>query len=237
MPAPGWGRGSEPAAAGTYSYGITSLSSSTPPVATGPTRHPTARRLLEVAIDDIDAHGEAGLRLDAVVERAGVAITAVYHHFGNREALIEAAQAERYARTIWPVIVGLGARLEGVDDRETVERVVLDALTVSIDPAFAENRIRRVSALGAILGRPTLARGIAHEQQRVNEYLASLLRPLQERGLLRADLDLVGFSAWITGLVLSRVVIELDAEPGLAAAWDDLTRMTTRHVLFGVDAT
>lgn len=226
--------------ADTYSCGITHVSSPPAPAPAPATsdspRHPTARRLLEIAIGDIDAHGEAGLRLDAVVERAGVAITAVYHHFGNREALIEAAQAERYARTIWPVIAGLGEQLQGVDDRVALEQILLGALSEGTNPDFAENRIRRASALGAILGRPTLARVIAQEQQRVNEYLAALLQPFQERGLLRADLDLVGFSAWITGLVLSRVVIELDTATGPAAAWDDITRAAARHLLFGPDA-
>jgi AcrR family transcriptional regulator len=188
--------------------------------------------LLEVAIDAIDAGGESALRLDSIVEKAGVAITAVYHHFGNREGLMEAAQAERYIRTVWPLVVTLGERLAVVEDLEGLKATVLAILDASIDPEFAANRLRRLNVVGSTLGRPRLAEAVTAEQTRVNHYLADALRPFQDRGMIRADLDLVAFSSWVIGVILSRVVVELEPGQPTAPAWDQVTRRAIMALMF-----
>jgi AcrR family transcriptional regulator len=195
-------------------------------------RHPTAQRLLEVAIDAIDVGGESALRLDSIVEKAGVAITAVYHHFGNREGLMEAAQAERYIRTVWPLVVALGERLAVVEDLKGLKTTVLTILDASIDPEFATNRLRRLNVVGSTLGRPRLAEAVTAEQTRVNHYLADALRPFQDRGMIRADLDLVAFSSWVIGVILSRVVVELEPGHPTAPAWDQVTRRAIMALMF-----
>jgi AcrR family transcriptional regulator len=188
---------------------------------------------LEVAIDAIDAGGESVLRLDSIVEKAGVAITAVYHHFGNREGLMEAAQAERYIRTVWPLVILLDERLSAVEDHEGLKQTVLAILDASIDPEFATNRLRRLNVVGSTLGRPRLAEAVTAEQTRVNQHVAEALRPFQERGLIRAELDLVAFSSWVLGVILSRVVVELEPGQLTAQAWDQVTRQAILALMFG----
>jgi AcrR family transcriptional regulator len=188
---------------------------------------------LEVAIEVIDAGGEPALRLDSVVEQAGVAITAVYHHFRNREGLMEAAQAERYVRTIWPTLTGLDELLQTVTSQAELFTVVMAVLDDSIDPAYSMNRRRRVNVVGSTLGRPRLASIVAAEQSQVNQYLASLLRPFQHSGMIRADLDLVAFSGWVVGLILSRVMEELDPECDWGEKWNGITRRAVALLMFG----
>jgi AcrR family transcriptional regulator len=189
--------------------------------------------LLEVAIDAIDAGGESALRLDVIVEKAGVAITAVYHHFGNREGLMEAAQAERYIRTVWPLVLLTGERLALVNDPADLKMTVLTILDASLDPEFATNRLRRLNVVGSTLGRPRLAKAVTAEQARVNQHLAEALQPLQDRGLIRAEVDLLAFSSWIFGVILSRAVVELEPDEAPARAWDQVTRQAIMALLFG----
>ena len=75
-------------------------------------RHPTAERLLEAAIRSMDADGEAGLRVDAVVSEAGVTIPVLYHHFGNREGLVRAAHVVRITRALDQIVDGVEAALQ-----------------------------------------------------------------------------------------------------------------------------
>jgi AcrR family transcriptional regulator len=196
-------------------------------------RHPTAQKLLEVAIDAIDLGGESALRLDAVVEKAGVAITAVYHHFGNREGIMEAAQAERYIRTIWPTLEGLDDQLRQVRSAADLADVVTAVLDRSIDPALSANRARRINVIGSTLGRPRLAAAVAAEQARVNSYLEGLLRPFQVSGMIRADLDLAEYAGWIVGVILSRVMVEIDVDPTRGEKWNEMTRRAALYLLFG----
>jgi AcrR family transcriptional regulator len=47
------------------------------------------QRLLELAIAAIDEFGEPGIRVSELSQAAGVGLPSLYHHFGNREGLIE----------------------------------------------------------------------------------------------------------------------------------------------------
>jgi len=49
----------------------------------------TRAALLDAAIEVIETSGESGFRIDAVLERVGVASMAIYHHFGSRDDLVE----------------------------------------------------------------------------------------------------------------------------------------------------
>jgi TetR/AcrR family transcriptional regulator len=60
----------------------------------------TRERLLEMAIEMVEARGEAGLRVDEVATLAGVTKPMVYRYFGDREGLVIAVQAERYRRSL-----------------------------------------------------------------------------------------------------------------------------------------
>jgi AcrR family transcriptional regulator len=188
---------------------------------------------LDVAIEAIDSGGEPALRLDAVVEKAGVAITAVYHHFGNREGLMEAAQAERYIRTIWPTLDGLAELLQSVQTKEQLIEVVMAVLDQSVASTLSTNRARRINVVGSTLGRPDLAAAVAAEQAKVNGYLEGLLLPFQPRGMIRSDLDLYAFSGWIVGLILSRVMVDLDEDPDHGPRWDQVTRRAVYQLMFG----
>lgn len=188
---------------------------------------------MEVAIEAIDTGGESALRLDSIVANAGVAITAVYHHFGNREGLMEAAQAERYIRTVWPLVRVLGERLQLVRDEADLKQTLLSILDSSLDPVLTTNRLRRLNVVGSSLGRPRLAEAVRTEQSRANTYLADLLRPFQERGMIRADLELEAFASWVFGVILSRAVVELEPDQHIAHGWDQVTRKAILALMFG----
>jgi AcrR family transcriptional regulator len=61
---------------------------------------PTRQRLLDRTIEVIEAEGVPGVRVQPIAAAAGVAVPSVYHFFGSKEGLIEAAQAERYGRVL-----------------------------------------------------------------------------------------------------------------------------------------
>lgn len=54
------------------------------------------RVLLDAAREDIAAHGAQGLSLSSLARRAGVAQSAPYRHFANREELLEAVATEGF---------------------------------------------------------------------------------------------------------------------------------------------
>lgn len=68
-------------------------------------------RILEAATELFAARGYAGAGVDRLAERSGIAKTAIYYHFGNKEGLL-AAVLER-ASTEWIEAIQRAARQAG----------------------------------------------------------------------------------------------------------------------------
>ena len=75
-------------------------------------------------------------------------------------------------------------------------------------------------AIGSAIGRPELADLLAAKFVALCVRFAGVLQPLQEKGIVRADLDLVAFAAWFTGSVTGRLFIEFQRTPIDADAWN-----------------
>ena len=74
--------------------------------------------ILEAAIDLFAEHGYAATSVDAIAAEAGVAKQTVYHHFGNKNALLEAAICRVTSEVVEPL-----------DEIETARRSLQDVLT------------------------------------------------------------------------------------------------------------
>jgi AcrR family transcriptional regulator len=180
----------------------------------------------------MDAEGEAGLRVDSVVADAGVTVPVLYHHFGNREGLVQAAHVARLQRSLNQTLDGFEAILEHIDDRDGF-RTMLDTL---FDSVFTPNQDRwvRVNVLGATYGRPDLQAEVAEVQRQTWSRVAESLREPQRKGWLSADLDLQIFAGWLFGLLMSRILMDIQGDAIDTSAWNDYTRQAVWTVLDGV---
>jgi AcrR family transcriptional regulator len=194
-------------------------------------RHPTAERLLDAAMRSMDAEGEAGLRVDAVVADAGVTIPVLYHHFGNREGLVRAAHVARLRRDLDARIDAFAAGISQVTDRTSLV-ALFDSILQSV-ATLADDRFIRVSVLGATYGRPDLQQEVAELQRASWTRMAELLEGPRRKGWIRPDIDLVSFVAWLFGLFIGRILVDIQADSMDAAPWDRDTREAVYTVLLG----
>ncbi|MDP3071902.1 MAG: TetR/AcrR family transcriptional regulator [Opitutaceae bacterium] len=91
----------------------------TAPVQRNPDR--TRRRILQAAIKLFATHGFHAVSVDEIVGRAEVNKRMVYHYFGSKDALFEAALAEVYRRI---EAVEFGAVEQGRSPREKLARLL-----------------------------------------------------------------------------------------------------------------
>jgi hypothetical protein len=89
----------------------------------------------------------------------------------------------------------------------------------------------RIEALGSAISRAALQEKLQEANRRQAEGLGSLLAIAQEREWLTLDAEPQDLAMWWTGLVLSRYLIEMDAEYHDAAAWDAITMNTMRSII------
>ena len=189
-------------------------------------------KILDLAIAAIDAGGEAAVRVNHIVEEAGVTPPVLYYHFGNRDGLVIAAQIERYSRQIRQDIEAIGQRVSQCQTREELQTALVDVWEKTL-VGREESRWRRVSVVGSAFARPELEAEVLRAQDEIVAGLVAVLQPCNERGWLREGIDLPSAVAWQHGLLLSRVFIERGAQQGEADEWDQLTLEALQHAFFG----
>ena len=193
----------------------------------------TRDRLLQATIAIIEEHGEAAVSVDAVGKAAGVTAPTIYNYFRNRDALVAEAQAVRFDDRVAEDFANLASVVDTIRTREQFVEITAWMLQAFTSPDRSALRMSRIGAIGASVGRPELRHEVAGRFTALCEQLADVMRPLQERGIIRADLDLLAFSAWFTGAVTGRLFIELGDTPVDAEAWDRVMLDSVLHVLLG----
>ena len=193
----------------------------------------TATLLRDAAIHIIDERGEAALRVTDVVREVGVDVSSLYHFFGNREGLIEAAHLERFLKDFRNQFDSNVPLLLAAESLEEVKRAVDQLMAQVWSPEGREVRMRRINVLGACQFREVLTKEICEVEMHVEAQFASMIRLLQERGFFRQDIDPVATGSWIMGMTLGRILVELGSTNVSSDDWNFLAREATYVVLFG----
>ena len=167
--------------------------------------HATARAMLDHAISHLDDGGEQAVKVEEICAYCGVSITSLYHHFGNREGLIVAAQAERFVSAAYGNQSELLTDLERLDGPSGVVDVLKCQLRSVSGPALAQVRRMRLQVLASAASRPELAERIraSHAEQLVG--LTERWRQLQERGIVSQKHSAGQIAGLVSGLVFGRV--------------------------------
>lgn len=197
--------------------------------------HPTPQLLVSLAIEMIDQHGEDGVKVEPLSRAAGLNVTTIYHWFGNRQGLVDVAQAVRFRRRSLDRLVALEQIVRRVDSRESARAVLSKAQWDMMDDESISAQIQRLNALGAAYARPTLASAIGTLHHRDRRHLAGILRQLQVPGYVRPDVDLEAFSSWTIGVVLGQALMAFDGRPDVIDGVRAVQRRVISQLLFGED--
>lgn len=172
----------------------------------------TRTRLLDVAFAEIYTHGYQGLRVDALLEKAGLTKGAFYHHFPSKQALGLAVIDEvlaGMADLIW------GQHLLQHDDP-------IEGIEASV--AFALGMLgERCTTLGCPINN--LAQEMSGLDEAFRERLDGVFRGIianiatalkrgQKRGLVRSDLDAEAAATFILASVEGAIGLAKSARSG-----------------------
>jgi len=186
-------------------------------------RAPSTRaRVLEVAIEQLEAGGEALVRIDVIRDRSGVSIGSIYHHFGDRDGVIAAAQLQRFARYAEAEMAALA---EIVRDARNLDefRKSLRRLTRSSQSASrAGIRWGRVGVLGSSIGRAALREDVQSVQTTLTDRFQAHIAQAQARGFFRSDLDPRAVATFIEAYSLGAVLNDLDVRGVSERAWEQV---------------
>ena len=195
----------------------------------------SADKILHAAIEMIEAGGEAAVRVNELAHNAGLAVTAVYHYFGDRDGLIAAAQATRYIRSARDFMTSHATAVRACQSRDELRMYLHTFLEEVFSPSRADARWSRVNVLGSAYARPALQRAISEEQNSMFADTEQLWSEVKDKGFIRRDVDPAVIGPWYLSVITGRVIIEIPGTEVNSDAWNNLMYSILDHYFFGQD--
>ena len=140
----------------------------------------TKRALLDAALADMEATGEASIRITKVLQESGITNGSLYHHFGSREGLVQAAIAERFLGSVTKGLAVFTRRVAEVGSTEELFEVFREELVRIGSPDVQAQRVHRMTALAAALPRADLLERIIADQARYFDGAADAIGRLRD---------------------------------------------------------
>jgi len=167
-------------------------------------------RILSVAVQILESHGEAALRMADVAEAAGVALGLVGYHFGGRDGLIVAAQQRRFAALANEDSAAFQRTLDDVNSPADLGAALSDLFRAILDIRRAQIRMSRIAAIATTFGRDDsyVVTGQIIDQLLTN--CSANIAQAQSRGLIRDDLDSRAIATFVHSCALGLVIHDLD---------------------------
>ena len=191
--------------------------------------HPTKRLLVETVVAMLERKKPTEILAEEVLEVSGVSKGSMYHHFSDLQELVETAQLIRYSKWIDASIEFMTTYVLGATNKEDFIESLrkLTELTQSVDRKGA--RAERARALAACFDNPRMAKAMGEETQRHTDALADIIQEVQNRGLVRADVDPKAVAVFIQSYTLGKMVNDYNPTGVQDDTWVDLiTDMAVR---------
>lgn len=175
--------------------------------------------ILALAIRAIDEGGEASIRVKQIAEAAGTSVTSIYHFFGSREGLVEAAQIARFEGGYEDMRAKFADAARTLGTMKEFEQFIETLVREIFTARHRLNRARRMNVAGSALARPDLLAVINDVQRRWYSELVEGLRTAQTRGLIGKDADVESIATWHLVTVNGFPAIEGDSTGTDVARW------------------
>ena len=183
----------------------------------------TRQRLIEAAITMMEQGGESAVRIKTVAAMAHITEPSVYHFFGSRAGLIEAAQIERFHRSQHDVVGVFASMIRDCTSQEQFFEIVREVLLGTYSDSRAPFRSIRAEIIGSAQSRSALREVVVEAQEAVHAALAEQIEFAKAKGWVRADLDSIAFATWITSLNNGRAVVDLGPKSTVGDAWNQIS--------------
>jgi AcrR family transcriptional regulator len=184
--------------------------------------HPTKKLLVETVVNLLDSKKPTEILAEEVLEISGVSKGSMYHHFEDLQELVETAQLIRYSKWIDASIQFMTTYVLSTTNREDFIDSLrkLTELTQATDRKGA--RAERALALAACFENPRMAKAMGLETQRHTDALADIIHEVQNRGLVREDVDSKAVALFIQTYTLGKIINDYNPTPVADEVWNNL---------------
>jgi AcrR family transcriptional regulator len=187
------------------------------------------RTVLDAVIERLNDGDESLIRIPEICEATGVNYGSVYHHFGSRDGVIDAAYEMMFTTMASEDIATLQTISETANNLEEYVVAMQPLLSrLAADEERRARRARRVRIVAAALTRPGLRQLIGTAQASVTKELVGVARFGQDKGWLRRDIPANAIAVLVQAVIFGRTLDDVSVTP---IHQDDWNVMVT--ALFG----
>jgi AcrR family transcriptional regulator len=187
---------------------------------------PVIQAVLDAVGERLMNADESLIRIPEICESTGVNYGSVYHHFGSREGVIDAAYHQMFTKLAEEDIATLHIVSEA---SQTFDEYVgaMQALigTFSSSDQRRERRALRTRIVAASMMRPELRKLIGETQSRLTGELQAIIENGQQREWLNREISAHSIAVLLQILLVGRTLDDVSSSPITNAQWE--TMMTT----------
>lgn len=192
-------------------------------------------RILERAIEVIEAGGEVAIRTNPIAAECGVTPPILYRAFESREGLVIAAQAERYRRASVEAFSFLVALIGSATSQDDLKAKVSGALDFIFSADRIEARRLRAEVIGSAVSRPALREQVVLIDKDYSRAITEAFDTAFESGWISPEVSCVAMTMWAMLLIESRTSVEFTDEPEWGAEWNQLSKTAIMAAMFGAN--
>lgn len=170
--------------------------------------------IIAAASREIEENGMTQFRVKRVAYNAHTSVALLYSYFNDREDLIACAIVHRFRKVLMSLAETFTRPFLGVTSTEELRQAMRIIIADAQVPARSEARIQRMESMSFARHNPTASSGIADTKREVADFIASRVRPLEQRHLLAEGLSAIAFARIWYALFFGQ--IELEGEHALA---------------------
>jgi AcrR family transcriptional regulator len=179
------------------------------------------RAVLEAVSERLMVSDEMLIRIPEICESTGVNYGSVYHHFGSREGVIDAAYSLIFSKIVEEDLAALrrvNESLTTIDEYVDAVRPVLERISNGEECVI--RRAIRSRIVAAAITRPDLRVLIGINQARLTKELLRVAEFGQKREWMRRDVSAHSIAMLMQAVLLGRTLDDLSLEPISDAEWE-----------------
>jgi AcrR family transcriptional regulator len=182
---------------------------------------PVMQAVLDAVGERLMNADESLIRIPEICEATGVNYGSVYHHFGSREGVIDAAYHQMFSKLAEEDIAVL--HMVSVSSQSRDEYVQSVQALVGTFASGEERRARRAlraRIVAASMTRPELRQLIGATQSRLTSELRRIVEYGQERNWLTSVISAQSIAVMIQVVLVGRTIDDVSSTPIDNADWE-----------------
>ena len=193
--------------------------------------HPTKSHLIEAAVELINEHGPHGFTVYQLLEMSKISKGSLYHHFEEFNHVIIAAQGKRFAQYVEEDVTGITEVLLASTSQEDMLKR-FDMLTQIIhSDERSERRADRLEIISTARHSEKMKLALGPVQERVTVAFADLIREMQSKMWVSADISPEATAVFIQAYSLGLVVNDASSHHIDMGEWHHLVSRVLRSLI------